>query len=317
MKKLSVSFAVLAALAPMTWGAPAIHSNLLETVQGLFEAKKYGQVIENLPDQNIENLSHDEQPQAYLLLGLSYSRQGEIDKALGVLQLAAQLFPDNINVLSQLADLLHNEELSDRAKPLYERILRIHPNNNAAHLKLAEIEHSQGFLERSIDHYERCLTEYSKAPEVWRAYAMVLSERGDYPKAVTAIEKSLNLDPHNAQSLESLAVFQYRQGLYSRADETIRKAIAYAEIKTPLLLEHALWLLDENKLDASLRETQQALQKYPNNPLGRWIRASIFLRHGDKKNAIQDLRLVASTNERFPLIASVAQGMLERLEAQQ
>jgi Tfp pilus assembly protein PilF len=301
--------------APPVGAAPLLHQSPLEPVQTLFDAKHYDQVILRLQGQVIENLSRQYQPQAYLLLGLSYTRQGKIDKALGVLQLAVQLFPNDINALSTLADLLHHEELDDRAKPLYERVLRIHSNNTNAHLGLAEIEHSQGFLERSLDHYERCLNELPKNPAVWRAYAAVLSERLDYPRAIAAIKKSLELDPGNAQSLEFLALFQHREGLSSQADQTLRQAIDASGDKTQFRLERALWLLEENDLDRSLRETQQVLQDSPGNPLGHWIRASIALRRGERAVAIENLRLAASNSVQFPFIASTAQAMLDRLGA--
>jgi tetratricopeptide (TPR) repeat protein len=315
MRRIVFSFLILMQ-AEFLAASMVSHSQFLENAQTLFEHEKYEDVIENLPNQRIESLPSDDQPQAYLLLGESYLRQGEVDKALGVFQLAAQLFPKNINVLSQLADLLHGEELDDQAKVLYERVLDIHPNNSDAHLRLAEIAHSQGFLERSIEHYERCLVDYSQSPEVLRAYATVLSERRDYAKAAEAMKKSISLDPDNAQSLEALAQFQYRQGMRTQAEATMREAIAKAkgEDKSPFLLEHALWLLEQNKLEASLSDTERVLQKSPNNPLGRWIRASVLLRQGNHAQAMEDLRVAASANVRYPFISSIAQNMIDQLE---
>lgn len=316
MKRLLFLLIFLILSAVAVRAAPILRQNPLEPVQTLFEAKHYDQVILRLQGQSVENLSRQYQPQAYLLLGLSYAREGKIDKALGVLQLTVQLFPGDINALSALADLLHREELDDRAKPLYERVLGIHPNNTNAHLGLAEIEHSQGFLERSIDHYKRCLAVLPKDPAVWRAYAAVLSERLDYAEAIAAIKQSLNLDPADAHSLESLALFQHRDGLFAQADQTLRRAIDATEEKTPFRLERALWLLEANDLDKSSRETQRVLQDSPGNPLGRWILASIALRRGEREVAIQNLRSAASNDVQFPFIASTAQAMLERLGVQ-
>lgn len=316
MNRASLPILILAALLGRGAGAvPTLHPNPLADVQTLFETEKYDEVVSRLQGQNIESFSQQYQAQAYLLLGLSYIRQNKIDKALGVLQLAAQLFPNDINVLSALADLLHHEELDDRAKPLYEKVLNIHPNNGTAHLALAEIERSQGFLERSIDHYERCLAELPNDAPIWRAYAIVLSERLEYAKATVAIKKSLSLDPGNSQALESLAIFQYRQGLYQEAERTIRNAIAVSKNKTQLRLEHALWLLKENDLNGSIGETQLALESSPGNPLGLWIRASISIRRGKNEAAIADLKLAAANDTQYPFIASIAQEMLGQMEA--
>jgi Tfp pilus assembly protein PilF len=301
-------------LALSAQATPMMQSNSMQSVQTLFESKQYDQVISRLQGQNLESLSKQDQPQAYLLLGLSYGRNGQSDKALGVLQLAAELFPKEINILSALADLLHREELDDQAKPIYEKVISIHPNNSNAHLGLAEIEHSQGFLERSIDHYQRCLDQMPKEAPIWRAYAAVLSERLEYAKATAAVQKALSLAPSDALSLESLAVSEHRQGHFEQADDAIRKAIVVSRNKTPFRLEYALWLLEEDHLDESSRQVALVLLDSPQNPLARWIRASIALRRNNVEGAVQDLRFAASRNEQYPFISATAQAMLDQLE---
>lgn len=313
MRRAAWALAALAwaaASAPASWSAVP---GRLDAIQELFDARQYDSVIQRLSGDGIESFSQENRSRAYLLLGRSYSLKGKLDSAIGAFQLAAQLFPNDINILSELARLLHREELDDRAKPLFERILRVHPNNAAAYLGLAEIEHAQGFLGRSAARYERALAEYSRDPAVWRAYAEVLSERRDYPKAISAIERALSLDPGDARSLEALALFEHRQGLSSRADETLLKAIAVSEDKIPLLLERALWLLEEKDADGGLREAQRVLQKSPDDPLGLWIRAYVRLGKGQRDGAIQDLRLASSQGSRHPFIASVAEAMLRQL----
>ncbi|MFX9630925.1 tetratricopeptide repeat protein, partial [Acinetobacter baumannii] len=78
----------------------------------------------------------------FALLGQSYERMGRIEEALRVSQLAQGLYPDDIDILSDLAELLHRSQLDDRARPYYLRVLKIHPNNAMANRGLAEIERS-------------------------------------------------------------------------------------------------------------------------------------------------------------------------------
>lgn len=287
----------------------------LASLQKLYETGKYEQVIEALPPQTIETYYGQDRAHAYLLLAMSRQRKGDVEGALGVFQLAVQLFPKDINLLSALADLLHGEELDDRARPLYEEVLRIHPNNATAHVGLAEIERSQGFLERSIHHYEQALIELPNNASTWRAFAAVLSERRDYPKAIAAIEKSLSLEPRSPESLEALAIFQYRQGLRREADETIDRAIELAADKKELRLERALWLLEGRELDASLKQAREVLREDAENPLALWIRASVELRRGQRTEAIRDLKAAGSKASQYPFIASVAHAMIERVES--
>ncbi|MBI4387193.1 MAG: tetratricopeptide repeat protein [Elusimicrobia bacterium] len=299
------------ALAGWLNRAPSVS---LESVQKLFDGRKYEDVIKQLSESNIHKMRRKDIVVAYTLLGGSYQQREQTDKAIGVFQLAVELFPKDINVLSHLAGLLHTVELDDRARPLYERILAIHPNNAAAHLGLAEIERAQGNLEEALEHYGRCLEEWTQNAAVWLAYAQVLAEKQNFNAASAALQESIALQPGSVDSLSTLALFQYLQGLKSQAHETLRSAIAQAPDRGDFLLRHSLWLLEEGDLEASLSQAQRALRLSPQDPLGLWIRGVIALRRYNKATARRDLELAASKHREAPFIARIATAMILKMD---
>jgi tetratricopeptide (TPR) repeat protein len=175
---LAAGFALPRPSAEASW-LPWGKDEAFEDAQKLYDSGKYAEVVAKLSNSGIRAVSWRRRAKAYELLGLSRERIGRLQEALATYQLAEGLYPKDINILSDLAYLLHRVELDDRARPFYERVLKIHPNNAAAHLGLGEIFSKQGLLERSQSHFERALLEWKNSETVWREYAEVLGERRD------------------------------------------------------------------------------------------------------------------------------------------
>src|SRR5581483_1961137 len=105
--------------------------------------------------EKVSQLPVSDQRQGYLMLGTSFQRTGQLDKALGVYQVGVKLFPRDLRLLTELGSLLHAAGLEEQAEPLFKKVISIHPNNAAAQLGLAEINHALGFLDVSAEHYEK------------------------------------------------------------------------------------------------------------------------------------------------------------------
>ncbi|MBI3549025.1 MAG: tetratricopeptide repeat protein [Elusimicrobia bacterium] len=316
---LALALSSSAHAAPETAPRPPVQ-DALAGVQLLFDQQDYGRVVGRLTEPEMQKLGRQDLRRAYDLLGQSYQRLGQQDRAIGVYQLAAQLFPKDLNLTTHLADILHHQELDDQARALYESALAIHPNNGSAHLGIAEIARATGLLEQSQEHYEKCLLEIKTDARVWRGYAEVLAKRRNYSKAADAIRKALELDPDNAPTLQSLAQFQRRQGKREEGYASLAAATAAADasprhqdIRPELSLRKASWLFEDGRLDDSLQEAESVLLRFPNDPFALWLRARIALKRGDENAAAADLEAAASQSRSSPFAAAVAKGMLKEL----
>ncbi|MEI8191667.1 MAG: tetratricopeptide repeat protein [candidate division NC10 bacterium] len=240
---------------------------------------------------------------------------GRLQDALATYQLAEGFYPKDINILSDLAYLLHRVELDDRARPFYERVLKIHPNNAAAHMGLGEILYKQGLLESAQRHFESALVEWKSNETIWREYAQVLGERRDWGGAIRAIQRALALQ-ENASSMEALAVFQRHIGAPAgyatlrRACDLTGKSGKAADIKLRL----GLWLLEDGRLDESLQEAQAVLSERPEEPLALWLMASVKLRQGRLDEARRDLASAAQAGRSSQFVARTAAAMLRQME---
>lgn len=312
--------ALLAALAAVAAAAPARAMWLtgnpasLEAPRKLFETGRYDQVVATLGD-SVSRMRANEQRQGYLLLGVSYERLGRTDKALGVLQLGAKLFPRDINLLTELAVLLNSAGLYEQAEPLFQKVLGIHPNNATAHLGLGQIDHSLGFLDRSAEHYEKALETMADDPRVWREYAEVLISARDNKTAELAARKSLSLRD-DADARVDLARAQRAAGRLPDALETMAQAVEHYPQRADVALARALWLLEAGRDDEARAAVEPLLASDAPPALGYWIRARLLLKQDQYRSAVADLRLAATAERNSPFVAAAAKELLKQLGAE-
>jgi tetratricopeptide (TPR) repeat protein len=275
---------------------------------------RHEKVIEALSEESIAGLPRRWRPEAYLLLGRSLGLNGELGRSLQIFQLAEGLYPRNLNLITELATALHRTGLDDRAKPHFERVLKIHPNNAVSNQGIAEIYRSQGNLEASQRHFERALAEkgWDKHSGLWKLYGEVLSARRLYDPAAAALEKSVSLSK-TPDALIALARVERLRGRDAESRERLAEAILRDPNREDAILQRGLWELEDGDLAAAHATADLVLSGDSNHALARWLRASARLRQGEKEGASADLAVAAAAGRSDPFVAKVAREMLERL----
>lgn len=289
-------------------------ASTLNAPRQAFEAARYEQVVADLQDR-VGRMRSAEQPEGYLLLGQAQERLGRLDQALGVMQLAVRLYPKDINLLTELAVLLHRSGLEEQAGPLFQKVLRIHPNNAVAHLGLAEIDHALGFLDRSAEHYERSLETMSDDATVWRDYSEVLIAARDFKTAELAARKSLSLR-EDAEGMVDLARAQRADGRLNDALAQLDAAVARFPQRADLAMTRALWLLEAGREDDADAAVAPLLTAPQPAPLAYWIRARVRLKRDQYRAAVDDLRKAAAAERGSPFVAAAAKELLKQLAAE-
>lgn len=317
MRRLGAPVVAVAGVLLAGWCGCALAprgGDSLAEARGWFAAGEYSKVAERFAGDAIRKLPRSRRAEAYDLLGQSYNRSGRLNDALETLQLAEGLYPKDINILSDLAHILSRAGLHDRARPYYQRVLDIHPNNAAGNMGIAAIYRRQGMLAKSEYHYRKALDEegWDRNPDLWRACAEVLAERQRFEEAAEAIHRALALK-RDVRSLLSLARFHRKRGLMDDAYARIDEAAAAAPEEPGLLLQKALWLLEDGR-DAEAEEiASSVLELEPADALARWTRASALLRSGKLVRARADLIAAAAAERRHPFVARAARAMLREL----
>ena len=306
--KLLLALAFSAQAAWFGAGAPTI-----EEPRRLFEAGQYKEVVGRLSGTEIGRMRVPDQKQAYLYLGMSHERLGAMGTALGVYQLGAKLFPKDLNILTQLAMVLHHTDLEESARPVFEKVLSIHPNNAVANLGLAEIDYALGFLDRSAEHYDKALETMADNPAVWRDYATVLLGLRDFRTAELAARRSAMLQ-EKPETLWVQARAQRGDKRLGEALLTLARVVELAPGEDRYALALALWRLEDQDFDGALKLVEKPLKAENPSPLAFWVRARVRLKRGLLAQALEDLRAAASDERAAPFVAAAANDLLRRLE---
>ena len=98
-------------------------------------------------------------------------------------------------------------------------------------------------------------------------------ESGRAKAAVAAVREFLNERPDDLNALQLLAEIAARQGRYRDADAVLKRCLDLAPESAAARYAYANVMLQTNRTDAALKETERLLDKDPRNPLFRRQRA--------------------------------------------
>jgi tetratricopeptide (TPR) repeat protein len=279
---LALALAAAPARAWRLFGEPS--DGKIRPVQRLNDAHKPAEVLAALTPEFIQTLRGTDLRQAYVLLGDSHVALGRRSEALGDYQLGVSLFPKNVDLLTRLARLLHENGLDERAKPLYQTALLYEPRHWGAHLGLAEIDHRLGFFDRSADHYEIALDVLNKRADVWCDYAEVLLALRETATAELALRKALELEPLNANAHVLLAFSRRDAGDLPGAVEQLDAAEGLGA-GIGARRAKALFLLEAGRLNDAEAAAAKVLAEAPDDGAALWVRARVLLAAGDAAGA--------------------------------
>jgi len=184
--------------------------------------------------KELERVLQDEPEnlEAWMLKGEVALRMADLDGALSYWTQASWIAPDDVDLLTRIADLLiRRKDRLDDALIVYGRILKLDPDNTRALLAMGSI-------------YER--------KEEWDA----ASER---------YRRALSIDPNFVRARSNLGAVLFKTGRFEEAREELRKAI---ELSPNDLRSHVFLGLSQNHLgnyDLALSELKEALEIDPHS----------------------------------------------------
>ncbi|MDE1976230.1 MAG: tetratricopeptide repeat protein [Elusimicrobia bacterium] len=313
MRRLAALLCVLAAAQPArAWWFVHPQPDPFRKAEAAYKSGRYAEVIQDLSPDSLQAVSPRRQERAYEYLAESDARAGRLTEALGIYQLAVKLFPKDVRLLAGFGELLHQAGLNEQAKPLFDEALALDPENPQANLGMAEIDAALGFYQRGRTHYFKALNTMGNNPSVWAEYAEILWRLKDYPTAEEAAQESLSIS--SATQTEVLLAFIQRSGgRLQEAIATLGRACAQSPERTDIVLARALWMTEASEWKDALSVDKTVLARYPENPLALWIRASVLLHAGLRREARADLKAAAQAQEESPFVAEVAAKMLSGL----
>ena len=221
-------------------------------------------------------------PEPYLYLGMLDFKEKKYRPAIGNLEVAVSLDPDNEHALEMLGISLIEYGSVESAKRHLERVVAINPDNANANLELGKTYESEGLYESARAHLERALAGNPNLDLATYVLERVYYNLGSYDKSERMCKQFLEHYPGDIQSLETLG------NIYRSQERTKEMLKVYAELSeirpdnttywSPLVQHY----MEEEDYGRAREVLEDALRENPYYAYGNIRYGQLLLHYGDE-----------------------------------
>lgn len=270
--------------------------------------EQYAQLLldEGHPHQAIARLSKSAADSGdsglYFLLGDAYTQTHDTANAEQAYRKAAQLDPDDPDVVRRLAGTLFDESKYDEAVPEYQQLVNLDPSDPNSYLRLAEIFYKQ----KKYDLAETNITQaQQRAPgnlEVVYNQALIDEALGHFSDAVDVLSSAIAslkqkpssqaISPRVSSVLyEELGRIYRQQGNYGAAIDTFQQLMALGPSDVQRgRLELIETYQENNQIDDAITQAQQAIEAEPQDRQMKVTYAFLLGEKNQTSDAVKTLR---------------------------
>lgn len=130
--------------------------------------------------------------------------KGEIAAAKSILEEAADLAPENPEILNKLAFVTAKSGDRLKAIELYEESLALDENDDLTHNAIASLYRAENAYERAQDHYLKAIEIDDSYALTFYNYANLLADMGEIEEARATYKRALDLQSDFPQAREAL-----------------------------------------------------------------------------------------------------------------
>ena len=162
---------------------------------------------------------------AQRILGLVYLQQGNVDRAIAVLEASLRNEPFNPEALTNLAFAYFQAQNMALAMELIETCRRLHPDYKPALLQEGVMRLGQPGSEVAVDVLREAVEAFPNLPGPRNNLAVALARVGDRAGAREQLEKLLEMDPRNFSALFNVGALYAQETNAPAAVPWLRRAM--------------------------------------------------------------------------------------------
>ncbi|MEM9275243.1 MAG: tetratricopeptide repeat protein [Cyanobacteria bacterium P01_F01_bin.143] len=227
---------------------------------------------------------------AYNELGIALRKQGELEEAIANHQKAIQLNPNYANAYNNLGNALADQGRLDDAIANYEKSIELNPNASNAYFlrgitlmemqfpsferklnkveleeltKVKLIEATQGKLDEVLTSFQKSIEINPNDADVHLMLGVTFFLQGKLEEAIVSFQKSIEINPNEDSTYQALGVALRQQGKLGEALTIFQKAILINPNNEEAYNGLGLTLQEQDKLEESIEEYQRALDINP------------------------------------------------------
>lgn len=143
---------------------------------------------------------------AWHQLGILYSNQGELSKALDAFEYAIISDESFVGAIIEKAKIHEQMHQYDEAIKLYVQTLKLEDPTAFAYFKLGTCYAAKGDILSAVKHLHKCVLEDPQMSQAWTLLMDISVAENELEKAFRYANKALNIDPYNQLKWNSLFV---------------------------------------------------------------------------------------------------------------
>ncbi|KAJ1732602.1 TOM (translocase of outer membrane) complex component [Coemansia sp. Benny D160-2] len=185
------------------------HADDIYSLRGMFHFLKSSldQALADM-DKALEiNPSH---VRTYLRKANLFSEKKDLDGVDRLLDRAAEAEPENAEVFFQKGQVRFLKQEFAEAAADYERAASLDPDFVYPRIQLGVVQFKIGKMQEAMATFDEAMKKFPTRSDLYNYYGEVLAEKGGTDSAITAFEKSIELDGSNPLPYvnQAIAVFQ-------------------------------------------------------------------------------------------------------------
>ena len=223
-----------------------------------------------------------------------YSLSGNADKEIENLKRRISEYPDNENNYLQLIYRYGQTGNGPEAFSTARQLLAVKPDSKFVHMALYKFYLDEGNIDKAVTSMKIVLQadeigEREKS-RVLQDFVAFVEKNPEYQKDLIEATDDTNTQK-DSQSLSDLGRFYLNSGDKLKALENYKKALAQKPSDFKLLRDVILVHIELKDYDSALKQSDNALELYPAQPILYLLKGVSELNLGEPKNAIDSLEM--------------------------
>lgn len=186
------------------------------------EALKYFQISEKYDYKLTESA------RLYKKMGY-YFVKNQADKALAVLKMIIELYPEDVRAYSIQAFFYGMMNKPDEAIASYKKLLELDPGRYDVYRLIGAQYQAKKDYKEALHYYEKYGRLFPKDMELFTSIGSLHQETGNYKEARVYYEKALLLEPESVPVLTTMASIDAKLGNFDNAMEQLQEVLKLAE----------------------------------------------------------------------------------------
>lgn len=211
--------------------------------------------------------------QAYLQAAQTLKAQGQLNDAIGCLNLALAMDPDSVSVLYNLGNT-HKQAGSTTAAQLhYERALLFAPDSPEVNFNLGNLHLAAENMVAASSHFAQVIKAWPSFAPAHSNLALAQDATGQHDSAMDSHQLALQFAAHSSVVHVNYGVTLIHRARYSLAESALRHALVLDPTSASAYCALGQCLQHQNRIAEAADQFEQALRYAPDSPVYLCARA--------------------------------------------